>query len=150
MKFTSQGGDAWPSGLHELLGAIWVQACLDTPNSLVVLPPDGIVCNYGHWQHGYSVCALTLDAPPPTRWDTTSTCVTFGVTVDVGLLISSTTPRSDGPNYGCALGSSACGSTDMVQNYMDYSDDACMNLFTQGQSDRMNALFAPAAREPAW
>ena len=31
----------------------------------------------------------------------------------------------------------------MVQNYMDYSDDACMNLFTQGQSDRMNALFAP-------
>ena len=31
----------------------------------------------------------------------------------------------------------------MVQNYMDYSDAACMNLFTQGQSDRMNALFAP-------
>ncbi|MEC8362128.1 MAG: M43 family zinc metalloprotease, partial [Bacteroidota bacterium] len=53
------------------------------------------------------------------------------------------TPDSDGPNYGCALGSAACGTTDMVQNYMDYSDDACMNLFTQGQSDRMNALFAP-------
>ena len=30
----------------------------------------------------------------------------------------------------------------MVQNYMDYSDDACMNLYTAGQSARMNALFA--------
>lgn len=30
---------------------------------------------------------------------------------------------------------------DMFQNYMDYSDDACMNLFTQGQKDRMRVLF---------
>jgi hypothetical protein len=30
----------------------------------------------------------------------------------------------------------------MVQNYMDYSDDACMNLFTLGQKNRMQALFA--------
>jgi hypothetical protein len=29
----------------------------------------------------------------------------------------------------------------MVQNYMDYSDDACMNLFTDGQKQRMRALF---------
>ncbi len=53
----------------------------------------------------------------------------------------SDTPLSDGPNYGCAEGHVSCGSVDMVQNYMDYSDDACMNLFTVGQSDRMNALF---------
>ena len=31
----------------------------------------------------------------------------------------------------------------MVQNYMDYSDDACMNLFTAGQATRMQALFSP-------
>jgi len=30
---------------------------------------------------------------------------------------------------------------DMFQNYMDYSDDACMNLFTIGQKSRMRALF---------
>ncbi|MEL6969138.1 MAG: M43 family zinc metalloprotease [Bacteroidota bacterium] len=51
------------------------------------------------------------------------------------------TPTSDAPNYGCALGHVSCGSTDMVQNYMDYSDDACMNLYTTGQKDRMRALF---------
>ncbi len=54
----------------------------------------------------------------------------------------SDTPTSDNPNYGCASSHSSCNSLDMVQNYMDYSDDACMNLFTQGQKDRMRALFA--------
>ncbi len=53
----------------------------------------------------------------------------------------SDTPSSDGANYGCALGHVSCSSTDMVQNYMDYSDDACMNLFTSGQKARMRALF---------
>ncbi len=51
------------------------------------------------------------------------------------------TPTSDGANYGCATGHVSCGSTDMVENYMDYSDDACMNLFTTGQKSRMRALF---------
>ena len=32
---------------------------------------------------------------------------------------------------------------DMFQNFMDYSDDACMNLFTQGQKSRMRTLFEP-------
>ena len=53
------------------------------------------------------------------------------------------TPASDASNGGCALGHVSCGSVDMVQNYMDYSNDACMNLFTAGQRDRMQALFGP-------
>ncbi len=52
----------------------------------------------------------------------------------------SDTPTSDGANYGCATGHNSCGSEDMVENYMDYSDDACMNLYTQGQKDRMRAV----------
>lgn len=31
----------------------------------------------------------------------------------------------------------------MFMNYMDYTDDACMNIFTQDQRDRVRALFAP-------
>jgi len=50
------------------------------------------------------------------------------------------TPTSDAANYGCATGHISCSSVDMVQNYMDYSDDSCMNLFTQGQKDRMRAV----------
>ncbi|MGB1207384.1 MAG: T9SS type A sorting domain-containing protein [Chitinophagales bacterium] len=53
----------------------------------------------------------------------------------------SDTPTSDAANYGCATGHTSCNSTDMVQNYMDYSDDSCMNLFTSGQKARMRALF---------
>lgn len=50
------------------------------------------------------------------------------------------TPRSDAANFGCATGHISCGTVDMVQNYMDYSDDACFNLFTQGQVDAMRAV----------
>lgn len=59
------------------------------------------------------------------------------------------TPSSDAPNYGCALSHSSCRSTDMVENYMDYSDDACMGLFTEGQKARMRAVFAPGGPRAA-
>ncbi|WP_275315114.1 GEVED domain-containing protein [Tenacibaculum bernardetii] len=52
----------------------------------------------------------------------------------------SDTPESDAANYGCASTHSSCGSLDMVENYMDYSDDSCMNLFTTGQKNRMRAV----------
>jgi hypothetical protein len=59
------------------------------------------------------------------------------------------TPSSDGPNYGCpAYPTVNCQSNDMTQNYMDYTDDACMNMFTLGQNDRIRAIFASGgARE---
>jgi len=43
-----------------------------------------------------------------------------------------------GPNT-CSTGANDL--PDMFQNYMDYSDDGCMNLYTTGQKDRMRALF---------
>jgi hypothetical protein len=52
----------------------------------------------------------------------------------------SDTPNQGGPNYSCpSAGTSSCGSADMFMNYMDYVDDNCMNLFTQGQKSRMLA-----------
>lgn len=35
---------------------------------------------------------------------------------------------------------------DMFQNYMDYTDDICMNLFTQGQKDRMRVVLENSPR----
>ena len=51
------------------------------------------------------------------------------------------TPASSYPSYGCQEGKVSCGSRDMVSNFMDYSYDKCMNLFTVGQKARMRALF---------
>jgi len=52
----------------------------------------------------------------------------------------SDTPESDASNGGCATTHTSCGTLDMVQNYMDYSDDSCMNLYTQGQKTRMRSV----------
>ena len=51
------------------------------------------------------------------------------------------TPIQNTENYGCPShpSPSCSNSGDMFQNYMDYSDDGCMNLFTNGQKDRMHA-----------
>ncbi|MCF8297554.1 MAG: T9SS type A sorting domain-containing protein [Saprospiraceae bacterium] len=51
------------------------------------------------------------------------------------------TPNQADENYGCpSFPQSSCSNTsDMFMNYMDYTDDACMNIFTQGQKERMLA-----------
>lgn len=55
----------------------------------------------------------------------------------------SDTPSSDGPNYGNpSYPTVNCRSNDMTMNYMDYTDDTYMNMFTKGQKDRMRAIFA--------
>lgn len=51
------------------------------------------------------------------------------------------TPSSDGANYGCPdYPRVNCRTTDMTMNYMDYTDDACMYMFTDGQRNRMRAI----------
>ncbi len=52
------------------------------------------------------------------------------------------TPESDDANYGCPNGHTSCGTEDMIQNYMDYTNDACMNLFTVGQGNRMRSAIS--------
>jgi hypothetical protein len=56
------------------------------------------------------------------------------------------TPNQGRENYGCPSYphvSCSNGSTgDMFMNYMDYTDDACMYIFSNGQKDRAMAVFA--------
>ncbi len=55
------------------------------------------------------------------------------------------TPRHAGPNYGCpSHPKSGCSGNQMFQNFMDYVDDGCMSLFTEGQKLRAAATFVGA------
>lgn len=51
------------------------------------------------------------------------------------------TPIQETENYGCpSHPSPSCSNAgDMFQNFMDYTNDECMNLFTNGQKNRMYA-----------
>lgn len=51
------------------------------------------------------------------------------------------TPTHHDANYGCPspipMSCDSPAVPEMVQNYMDYTDDSCMNIFTQNQKDRI-------------
>ena len=66
----------------------------------------------------------------------------------------SDTPNQAGENYGAPTfpHTDACTSTSpgvMFMNYMDYTDDNAMNMFTAGQVARMQALFATGGARAA-
>lgn len=58
------------------------------------------------------------------------------------------TPTQHAENRGCPATKLSCDnvSLEMPQNYMDYSDDACMNIFTQGQKARILAVLELSPR----
>ncbi|PHN08383.1 M43 family zinc metalloprotease [Flavilitoribacter nigricans] len=161
MKFDANGGkDAWPAANYL---NIWV---CDLGNSLLgyaqfpggSAATDGVVCNYPAFGRGAQYSLFTNFALGRTT------------THEVGHWLNlrhiwgdgpcsfddfvADTPEASGPNYSgtpCTYpGPNSCRPRgqagkndlpDMFQNYMDYSDDVCMNLFTLGQTDRMRALF---------
>jgi hypothetical protein len=78
----------------------------------------------GHWLNlrhiwGDANCGNDLVGDTPTQQTSNSGCPAF-------------------PHVTCSNGTNG----DMFMNYMDYTNDACMQMFSVGQSSRMNALFA--------
>ncbi len=63
------------------------------------------------------------------------------------------TPPVINPNFNCPVTNSCHNDSpdvsDQVQNYMDYTNDACKNMFTAGQRDRMHATLN-ALRPGIW
>jgi len=52
------------------------------------------------------------------------------------------TEKEGSAAFGCPVNRNSCagGTTDPVTNFMDYSDDSCMDNFTTGQDDRIDAI----------
>ncbi|MDQ3050497.1 MAG: M43 family zinc metalloprotease [Bacteroidota bacterium] len=150
MKFDASGGsDAWPSDSYL---NIWI--CNLTGNVLgfAQFPggnpaTDGVVIKYttvggpvfpgtgtpynlgrsatheiGHWLNllhvwGDAICGNDQVSDTPVQQTGNYGCPSF-------------------PHISCINGPNG----DMFMNYMDYTDDACMNMFTYGQAIRMNAV----------
>ncbi|MBL7951859.1 MAG: fibronectin type III domain-containing protein [Flavobacteriales bacterium] len=77
----------------------------------------------GHWLNlrhiwGDASCGSDLVSDTPTQQQDNAGCPSF-------------------PHVTCSNGPNG----DMFMNYMDYTDDACMNMFSAGQKSRMQALF---------
>lgn len=58
------------------------------------------------------------------------------------------TPRAADANYECKKNNSCSkfSGNDMIENYMDYTPDGCMNIFTQDQKERMRAVLETCPR----
>jgi len=152
VKYTAQGGDnAWDATKYlnlwvcnlggGLLGYAQFPGGAVATDGVVLLyssigslttPGSSAPYNYGrtathevgHWLNlrhiwGDANCGNDLVSDTPTQQTSNYGCPTF-------------------PKVTCSNGANG----DMFMNYMDYTDDGCMNMFSAGQSTRMNALFA--------
>ena len=146
MKFNSSGGkDAWPASKYlnlwvcDISGGILGYAQFPGGSAST----DGVVIDY-QYMGTIGTASYPFDLGRTATHEIGHWLNLRHIWGDGGCSVDdfvTDTPTSDAANYGCAIGHVSCGTADMVQNYMDYSDDACMNLFTAGQNTRMRALF---------
>ncbi len=151
MKFSAQGGDdAWDASKYL---NIWVCNLFGRTLGYAVLPgsppeKDGVVIQYDVFG---TIGNLTV----PFNKGRTATHEIghwlglkhlWGDT-DCGDDGIADTPPQEGSNTGCPSfpHTSSCSINpygDMFMDYMDFTNDACMNMFTQGQKNEMRSQFA--------
>ncbi|MBN8579002.1 MAG: choice-of-anchor J domain-containing protein [Cytophagales bacterium] len=119
---------------------------------------DGVVIDYSVFGSNFEgLGAFSLDTKYNRGRTTTHEVGHFfglrHIWGDDGSACTGTDYVDDTPNQGgnyvgqCPSGTrTSCGSNDMYMNYMDYTDDACMNLYTQGQVARMIVVLENSPR----
>lgn len=153
VKFTSRGGrDAWNP---ELYLNIWICNLAENILGYAQFPggpleTDGVVLEYS------SVGNTPLNPFPGPynrgrtgthevgHWmglrhiwgDGDSTCTDSDYISDTPNQLDNSTGCPGFPKISCNNGPNG----DMFMNFMDYTNDACMNLFTKEQSEKMNAV----------
>lgn len=132
--------------------------CIDTTGGGGDATTDGVVCNFATW--GSSTLYPAGAFSPPYDKGRTMTHEVghmFGLfhTFQGGCAgenytsgdYCADTPAVANSNGGCSfVDSCPTGGPDMIQNYMDYTNDSCMNTFTQDQKDRMLAVLMNSPR----
>ena len=150
MKYTSQGGkDAWNSSKYLNL---WVCNIGGGILGYAQFPGSGAAATDGV-VIGYQYFGNTGTAVAPFNKGRTATHEVghwlnlrhIWGDASCGSDLVSDTPTQQTSNYGCpSFPHKTCSNTtngDMFMNYMDYTDDACMYMFSAGQKARMQALF---------
>ena len=59
------------------------------------------------------------------------------------------TPRLSENSLGCPVNQSSCSSKDMTENFMDYTNDQCLSMFSTDQKNRMRAVIESDPRRNA-
>ncbi len=154
VKYTSQGGhDIWDRNKYL---NIWV---CDLGSGLLgyaqfpggAAATDGVVIDYAYTGSGGTATA-PYDLGRTATHEVGHWLNLYHIWGDDGTGCGGSDLVADTPNqadetYGCPAGTIriSCSNGpngDMYQDYMDYTDDACMVMFTAGQKTRMQALFA--------
>jgi len=151
VKFAAEGGaDAWPADSYLNFWVCNLGASLLGYAQFPGGPDetDGVVIHYNHVGDNPAGYPYHLGRTATHEvghwlnlrhiWGDDTNCAGSDLVDD--------TPNQKVETYGCPgfPKTDVCSATSpgiMFQNYMDYSDDACMNIFTEGQKERMLALF---------
>lgn len=149
MKYSSTGGqDAWNTS--DYLN-IWVCNLASGLLGFATFPggnssTDGVVCDYAYFGN-IGTATSPYDLGRTATHEVGHWLNLYHIWGDsyCGNDYVSDTPKHEESNYGCpsyphASSCSGTGSSgEMFMNYMDYTNDACMFMFSTGQKNRMRA-----------